>query len=158
MGNNNFFRITSGRAAYGEKWEFKSYQSVNEIYLDGQLILKDSVSIFILYLNLQLLLSDNFISLKDQFERFHVLGILVLIGPNLCSHIQDILKKTNHKINSDTKREVTQMQFSTSELASNGLIIRVAGEVLEDVRKWIQLVLADVDKQYDLWKMKKTWD
>lgn len=122
--------VSSGRSARGERWAFRKYSSRNELFRDGTQILLDSS-----------LLDCSDGPLTSQFRggRIDCYATLVILGPMLLDHT----KKIVHDCSEQPVTPRARLIFAASPL-SDGLLLRVAGESVEEVGRWIFQRLAFV--------------
>jgi urease accessory protein len=132
----------SGRAAYGERWTFTRLQSRNEIFLGGERILLDS-----------LLLDAAQASQRTAhgMGRFNCLALVVIIGDTLAPHASKILAD----VAAQPIVARSPLIVSASPLRQ-GVLLRVAGERMEDVDREIKRTLGFVPEllQDDPWSRK----
>jgi len=110
---------TSGRRERGECWAFRRYRSRNEIFIDGQRRVLDS-----------LLLEDaeGPSGLQQRMGRYHCLALLLILGPSLTAPAEALLADTTA---TEVSRRVPLL-VSASPVAG-GALLRVAGETAEMV-------------------------
>ena len=132
----------SGRAARGERWTFTCLQSRNEIFLGDERILLDS-----------LLLDSAQGPLRSahRMGRFNCMALLVVIGDSLASQAAQILANAA----AQPVAAGAPMVLSASPLR-HGVLLRVAGERMEEVGREIQGCLGFVPQllQDDPWSRK----
>jgi urease accessory protein len=111
--------FTSGRAARGERWAFRSFQSRNEVFFGGQRAFLDS-----------LLLDPNDGNLRQahRMGRFNCVAMLLLVGEPLRVEAENILKIVSEK--PVGKRETLVCSASP---VRGGTVLRIAGESVEAV-------------------------
>ena len=106
--------LCSGRAARGERWAFRRFQSRNEISLDGSRVLVDS-----------LMLDPEDGPLTDFYRlgRFNCLAVVLVIGESLHSAGTQLLEEF-------AQLPVSQRGSVVSSACSvrQGALIRIAGE------------------------------
>jgi urease accessory protein len=125
--------FTSGRAARGERWAFKHFQSRNEIFVDGKCAVLDSV---------RLNSGDGDLNEPQRMGRFNCLAVLFFIGAPLRSAAEELLKQNSAQ---PVARRGT-LASSASPLR-DGAVLRVAGETTESVGRALHrhlIGLADV--------------
>jgi urease accessory protein len=122
--------FTSGRAARGERWAFKHFQSRNEIFVDGKCAVLDSV---------RLNSGDGDLNEPHRMGRFNCLAALFFIGAPLRSAAEELLKQNSAQPVARRGNLVT----SASPLR-DGAVLRVAGENTESVGRELQRHLAFV--------------
>jgi len=132
----------SGRAARGERWSFTRLQSRNEIFLGGERILLDS---------LLLDAAQRRLRSAHGMGRFNCLALVVVIGDSLASQAAKILAD----VAALPVVARAPLIVSASPLR-HGVLLRVAGERLEDVDREIQRRLGFVPEllQDDPWSRK----
>jgi urease accessory protein len=132
----------SGRAARGERWSFQRLQSRNEIVVDGELRLLDS---------LLLDRAHGLIAGKYRLGRFNCLAMVVILGVRLKNHAHELLQN----IESQPVERGSSLLFSASPIR-DGAVLRVAGESHEEVGRHIHQSLGFVRSflQDDPWHRK----
>ena len=120
----------SGRAARGERWAFRRFQSRNEIFLGTERVLLDS-----------LLLDTPQESLRGthRMGRCNCLALVVVLGESLVTHAAGLLAEV-------AARPVTAkgpLVVSASPLR-HGALLRIAGESVEEVGLEVQRSLGFV--------------
>jgi urease accessory protein len=132
----------SGRAARGEQWAFARLQSCNEIFLGGTRILLDS---------LLLDSAQDPLRTARQRGRFQCLALVAVIGPGLAAQAAAILAD----IAAQPVAVRAPLVVSASPLA-HGVLLRLAGEQVEEVGREIQRLLGFVASllQDDPWSRK----
>jgi urease accessory protein len=120
----------SGRPARHERWSFTRLQSRNEIFRDGERLLVDS-----------LLLDQTHgpLDAPSRMGRFNCLAVLVIIGPAVAAAATQILEATDAL--PVTPR--AKLIVSASPI-HEGVILRFAGEISEDVALEVRRALAFV--------------
>ncbi len=109
--------FSSGRAARGERWAFKHFESRNDIFVGGERALVDSI----------LLNSDQ---LAERMGRFNCLATLLLIGPPLKASTEALLQLVAGR----AVEKRADLNVSASPVRG-GALLRVAGEEVEAVRR-----------------------
>jgi urease accessory protein len=120
----------SGRAARGERWNFTSLQSRNEIFLGEERILLDS---------LLLDAAQGPLRSVSRMGRFNCLALLVVIGDSLAAQAAQILAGVAAR----PVEARAPLVVSASPLRQ-GVLLRVAGERVEEVGREIQRCLGFV--------------
>jgi urease accessory protein len=113
--------FTSGRAACGERWAFKTFQSRNEVLIEGRLAFLDS-----------LLLSPEEGSLDQthRMGRFNCFALLLLIGSGLREESRALLNRlAPHPV------EKRAALIGSASPIREGSVFRIAGESVEAVRR-----------------------
>jgi urease accessory protein len=132
----------SGRAARGERWAFRRFQSRNEVFLGTERVLLDAM-----------LLEAAHGALRGahRMGRFNCLALLVVLGDSLATEAANLLALA-------AARPVTakaRLVVSASPLR-HGALLRIAGESAEDVAREVQRSLGFVPGllQDDPWSRK----
>jgi urease accessory protein len=120
--------FTSGRAARGERWAFNSFQSRNEVFVDGERVFLDS---------LLLDPADGEISGPHRMGRFNCLALMLLIGAPLRTTAEAMVQEISSQ--PVTKRAAT---VSSASMIAEGAVVRVAGEDTESVGRELHRHLA----------------
>ncbi|HZV34132.1 MAG TPA: urease accessory protein UreD [Verrucomicrobiae bacterium] len=115
--------LSSGRAERGERWAFERYESRNEIFVEGRRLVMDS---------LLLDPADGAIEGKYRMGRFNCLAMMVIIGGELRKIAAELLARFSKL----PVRRGAALICSASPMG-DGLLIRIAGEHFEEVRKEI---------------------
>lgn len=121
--------LCSGRAARGERWAFRHFQSRNEVFLDGSRVLVDS-----------LMLDPDDGPLTDSYRlgRFNCLAVMLVIGESLESASSRLLQEF-------AQRPVSRDSLvSSASPVRHGAFLRFAGEQPETVAAEILQHLAFV--------------
>ena len=125
----------SGRAACGERWAFTRLQSSNELFISGERILVDS---------LLLDPSDGPLDNAHRLGRFNCLAVIVMIGSALAEKAARLL--------ADVAVEPATRHPSLIVTASpihDGVVLRLAGERVEEVGREIHRRLAFISEILD---------
>jgi urease accessory protein len=109
--------FSAGRTARGERWAFKHLASRNDVFIGGERALVDS-----------LLLSSE--ELAAQMGRFNCLATLLLIGPPLQTASAALLQQIAAR-----PVEKRAALVCSASPARDGVLLRVAGEEVEAVRR-----------------------
>lgn len=120
--------FTSGRAACGERWSFSSFQSRNEVFIDGQRAFLDSLSLDP---------NEGELTNTHRMGRFNCLATLLVIGSPL-KNIADALAAEVEVLPISKQSSLVR---SASRIAS-GAVLRIAGEDVESVGKELHRHLA----------------
>lgn len=115
---------SSGRAARGERWEFARFESRNDVFVDGERVVVDSMR-----------LAAG--SVRERMGRFNCLATLMLIGPKLKSAAEALCKEIAAR--PVVKRAAVLCSASAIQA---GAMLRVAGEEVETVRRELRGQLA----------------
>ncbi|XP_025083717.1 urease accessory protein D-like isoform X2 [Pomacea canaliculata] len=106
--------LTAGRVALEEIWNFKSYQSLVEVYIDKHLVFKDN----------QRLSDGPYFTLREAMGSFQVLGMCVVLGDrmhNLVDHVKQ-LYGTPHSIGKPLSKDLI-CSYSPLTLECNNKVI-----------------------------------
>jgi urease accessory protein len=76
--------VTAGRAARGERWRFARYRTLNEVAVDGALVLADGLH----------LEAGRGPPLADRLAGFELLATVVLLGPAAAAGARALLEAT----------------------------------------------------------------
>jgi urease accessory protein len=111
--------FTSGRAARGERWAFNHFQSRNDVFISGERIFVDSIS---------LEATDGSLGSPHVTGRFNCFALLLLVGEPLQTAAANLLAE----ISTRPVERGANLICSASPVR-NGAILRVAGESVEQV-------------------------
>jgi urease accessory protein len=116
--------FSSGRSACGERWSFTRLQSRNEIFLDRERLLLDS-----------LLLDQAHGPLvgSSRMGRFNCLALLVMTGPMVAAAASRMLAEVEAL--PVTRR--AELIVSASPI-HQGAVVRIAGETGEEVSREVR--------------------
>jgi urease accessory protein len=120
----------SGRAARGERWSFNQLQSRNEVFIDGQRSLLDSM-----LLDRQ----HGPIGGAHRLGRFNCVAMVLIMGARLRTEARSLLAS----VESQPVEKRSSLVFSASPVR-HGTVLRVAGEQHEEVARYIYHSLAFV--------------
>lgn len=109
--------ISGGRSACGERWAFDSFDSRNEIRVDGKRRFLDAI---------RLDPEDGEIGASHRMGRFNCLAMLVLWGPRLAAAANLLVREVARR----PAARRSSMIFSASPLA-DGAVVRVAAERID---------------------------
>jgi urease accessory protein len=109
--------LSSGRVARGERWAFDHYSSRNEVFVNGERVFLDSLS-----------LDATAQPPGYQLGRFNCLALLLLLGPPMRAAAAALLAE----ISARPVAGRSPLICSASSVG-DGVLLRVAGEQLEDV-------------------------
>lgn len=148
--------LTSGRHKRGEIWDFELYKSTNNIYLDGnQPLFLDSTK----------LEQGAGYSIVDRMQAFHVIAMLVVLGPRLeptRKHIMEKVRERNSELfggqlqysNSRVKKaKYPEREASEAVLLAScsafgpmdiGLVVRIVATSTESVYKFFREHLTSI--------------
>jgi urease accessory protein len=118
----------SGRAARGECWAFTRFQSRNEVFVDGQRLLVDS---------LLLDPADGSLTGNHRMGRFHCLALLLIVGAPFHAAVASLLAETGEL--PVTRRAAL---LTSASPVRNGALLRIAGENVEEVGREIRRHIA----------------
>jgi urease accessory protein len=127
--------FSSGRTARGERWAFTRLQSSNELFIDGERILVDS---------LLLDPSNGPLDQPHRLGRFNCLAVMVVMG--------SALAETAARLLTEVAAEPVLRQAPVIVAASplrGGVLLRMAGERVEDVGREIRRRLGFVSEILD---------
>lgn len=111
--------FSSGRSACGERWEFSHFASRNQVFVDDQCVLFDS---------LQLDPNDGSLDAPHRTGRFNCVAVLALIGAPLREASADLLKEISAR-----PVERRAVLVCSASPVREGVLLRVAGESVEQV-------------------------
>lgn len=120
--------MTSGRFAYGERWDFEAYDSRTTVTVADRLLVNDA---------LRLHQSDG--RLSARMGRFDVMALVILVGPLLGTAVAETITS----IASRAPARRPDLIASAAPIA-NGCIVRLAGMRVADVRSALRDLLAFV--------------
>lgn len=109
--------FSSGRAARGERWAFKHFESRNDLFIGGERALVDPILL-------------NSAELAERMGRFNCLATLLLVGPPLKAACETLLQQ----IAARPVEKRAALSVSASPVRG-GVLLRVAGEEVEAVRR-----------------------
>ena len=115
--------FTSGRAARGERWTFSHLESRNDVYLNGERVLVDSLRL-------------NSPAVPARLGRFNCLATLLFLGEPLKAVAAAALKEMAGR----PVAKAAALSWSASPVG-DGVLMRGAGETVEAVREEIQAQL-----------------
>jgi urease accessory protein len=118
--------FSSGRAARGERWQFRSYRSLLEVFVDGVLRIREAIA-----------LEANAIPLADRFGEIDAYATVVVIGP-ACTAIATELSAHVAAMPVDAR----QTLFASASAIEGGTILRVGGRRVEEVTGFVRARLA----------------
>jgi urease accessory protein len=120
--------FTSGRAARGERWAFKSFESRNEVFLDGDRIFLDSLALDP---------DDGDLLTAHRMGRFNCMAMLLLSG-------NPLVAAREHLVNALSTEPVGRRAqiVSSASPVREGVVVRIAGETVESVGKELHRHLA----------------
>jgi urease accessory protein len=116
--------FTSGRAARGERWAFDTFQSRNDVFIDGQRVFVDSIL---------LSAEDGPLTSPHRTGRFNCFAMVLVLGQLLCEQSAAIASE----ISSRPVERNSTLVCSASAI-SEGMVLRVGGEDVEAVGREIK--------------------
>ena len=145
--------FTSGRVACGERWKFDRVQSRSAIWRRAQSFVQtQAVTNELIFLDsLVLDAREGLIASKHRTGRFNCLATLVLLGPAVRAIATGILADTQSQpVNRNSTR------ISSGSPVQDGMVLRVAGEAVEDVGRELRRHLAPLSEMLgdDPWARK----
>jgi urease accessory protein len=111
--------FTSGRAARGERWAFNHFQSRNDVFISGEQIFVDSISLDA---------ANGSLGSQHGTGRFNCFALLLFVGELLHNAAANMLAE----ISTRPIQRGANLICSASPVR-NGAILRVAGESVEQV-------------------------
>lgn len=124
--------LCSGRTARGERWAFTRLQSSNELWMDGERILIDS---------LLLDPADGPLGQSHRLGRFNCLAVIIVIGSALAERAARLLAE----VAGEPVLHLAPFVMAASPLR-DGVLLRMAGERVEDVSREIRRRLGFVSE------------
>ncbi|TIA91219.1 hypothetical protein E3P81_02127 [Wallemia ichthyophaga] len=118
--------LNSGRSACGEYWDFDRYTSINSIYVDGHLIVKDSV---------HLIQPD----IQTRLHPFHAYAMLFLIGEKTKS-LREEFHTQQSSLNSvlNGRFDVgSRPIWSLTNISPQASVVRLAGKDDESIKHFL---------------------
>jgi urease accessory protein len=133
----------SGRAARGERWAFTRLQSSNELFINGERVLIDS---------LLLDSSDGPLDNAHRLGRFNCLAVIVVAGSALAEKAARLLTDV-------AALPVTRHAslIVTASPIQDGVLLRLAGECVEDVGREVHQHLAFISEILDDEPWSRKW-
>ncbi len=116
--------LSSGRSDCGEHWAFRSYESRNEIRVDGKRRVVDAV---------RLDSESGLLVSSGRMGRWNCLAMLLMIGPGLATQSAGLLEDIG-------RRPVAKSApcVASASGITGGALLRVAGDSVESVRRELQ--------------------
>jgi urease accessory protein len=111
--------LSSGRVARGERWAFNRFSSRNDVYVNGERVFVDSLSLGA---------GNDLAASPHRLGRFNCLGLLLLLGEPMRMAAAALLAE----VSSRPVLRGSSLICSASSVA-DGAILRVAGEQVEEV-------------------------
>lgn len=119
---------SAGRIACGERWDYNSFQSRNDVFADGKRVFLDA---------LVLDPEDGPLAGPHRLGRFNCLATLLLIGPALHAHAVGLLER----VRQEPVARKAELVASASPVA-DGVVLRLAGTDFERVAAVVQPQMA----------------
>ncbi|KAK9767983.1 hypothetical protein K7432_001753 [Basidiobolus ranarum] len=153
--------FTSGRMSRGESWEFAEYNSINNIYHDDKLVLRDAQLIRddhrVKELEGDELRSEETKQSMNHFGQrtnygyrvapYECYAILVLYGPQLKTLVHSILEQFNQITISPRSSKLPPQSpiWSASVIGDeDGVILRAAALTTEEIRLFVKEQLKEI--------------
>ena len=109
--------ITAGWSPEGEKFTYNNLQLKSNVYINNKIVLLD---------NLIVNPRENDVSKLGFFEEYANFGTLLIINKNITSNVIEELRNEIDKIN-------LPIDFGISELEVNGFVLRVLGNLTQNI-------------------------
>ncbi len=109
--------FSAGRAARGERWTFRRFESRNEVSIDGELVFIDS-----------LLLDPSLGQMPLPMGRYNCVALVVLIGQEISEGMDKIVDAVS-QLPVDHRASLIQ---SVGRIR-DGIVLRIAGITVEEV-------------------------
>ena len=119
--------LSSGRSDCGEQWAFRSYESRNEIRVDGKRRVVDAV---------QFDSKSGALASPHRMGNWNCLAMLLMIGPGLATQSAGLLEDIGRR-----PVEKSAPGVASASPIAGGVMLRVAGDSVETVRRELQLHL-----------------
>lgn len=119
---------TAGRVALGERWGFHSFQSRNEVVVDGRRIFLDALA---------LTSEDGPLCSPHRLGRFNCLATLLLVGPAVAVQSARLLAR----MGAEPVARRADLVTSASPVA-DGVVLRLAGTHFEQVARELHREIA----------------
>lgn len=120
----------SGRVSRGERWSFHRLQSRNDVFIDGQRCLFDSMLLDC---------AHGPLAGPHRLGRFNCVASVFIIGESLQNEAKSLLEKTR----SQPVTGQSALVFAASPIRG-GTLLRVAGERFENVANYVYQTLGFV--------------
>lgn len=124
--------ITAGWSKCGENFKYKSAQLKTKLYVEEKLVLLD---------NLLVNPREEDITGLGYFEGYKNLGTLIAINKNISKDIVETLRKDINNLN-------LPIYFGISMLEVNGFVLRVLGNLTQDIEKAILVCHNYIRKEF----------
>ncbi|KAG7400753.1 hypothetical protein PHYBOEH_004559 [Phytophthora boehmeriae] len=135
--------IRDSRTETLEHWDFSEYDTMSEIFVNGQRLVTDRVR----------LADEEDVSLRQRMHGMHVLGLMVVVGSKMQVITDELLElSTRRKLHS--ARDITPQGrlaaantfpgviASASSLGPNAAIVRFCGQDAESAMGYVKAMLA----------------
>lgn len=109
--------ITAGWSPEGEKFTYNKVQLKSNVYINNKIVLLD---------NLIVNPRENDVTKLGFFEEYSNFGTLLIINKNITSNVIEELRKELEKIE-------LPIDFGISELEVNGFVLRVLGNLTQNI-------------------------
>ncbi len=109
--------ITAGWSPEGEKFTYNNVQLKSNVYINNKIVLLD---------NLIVNPRENDVTKLGFFEEYSNFGTLLIINKNITSNVIEELRKELEKIE-------LPIDFGISELEVNGFVLRVLGNLTQNI-------------------------
>ncbi|CAK4666595.1 hypothetical protein AeMF1_012177 [Aphanomyces euteiches] len=139
--------MTSGRHARGESWSFASYESCNQVVMEG-----DDAPILLDRMRLQ---EEAEHSLRARMGGMTVLGTVVLVGPRVKAMADALIQRGARKALKPNESPIPYGHVATnvhpnvrsavSPLGKSGAIVRIAGRTTEEAYAFVKDLLAPLE-------------
>jgi len=129
--------ITSGRMSRGEEWAFSTYYSLNEIWIQDVRIARDAL----LLQNPPPGSSDG--NIRASMRSYACYATVIMCGPQVKKISSEILNQY-HTISVLQQSSPTSLIWSASQIHTDCIIVRVAGQETEMVKSWLKETLKGV--------------
>ncbi|XP_006823861.1 uncharacterized protein LOC102803281, partial [Saccoglossus kowalevskii] len=132
--------LTAGRVALGECWQFTSYSSKTSIFIEDQLVFRDSVQ-----------LSDKpTCTVKQSMDGYTAIAMCVIIGPQLkqlCDESMERIgkrKSIGHQQERDVMVTVSKLDCNVNNTDIHGIVVRIAAYSTTQAFLQIEKILSSV--------------
>ncbi|MDD6796540.1 MAG: urease accessory protein UreD [Clostridiaceae bacterium] len=124
--------ITSGWSKNGGKFQYSRVQFETKVYMDDKIVLLD---------NLIVNPKENNVNELGYFEGYENFGTLLVINPNITQEVIESIRKILSDINLD-------INYGISQIECNGFVLRVLGNLTQEVNKVIGIVHNYIRKEF----------
>jgi urease accessory protein len=115
--------LTSGRRAFGERWQFERYESLATVTRHGRLMLFDALS-----------LSRDEGALATRMGRFETVCLVTLIGPRLEADAAHLIARVSQM----PVGRRADLLVGASAIVGGGAVLKVMGISLENVSRVVR--------------------